>query len=78
MSLSSGSPGRSLFWMPSSTAMSMAENEQVRIGGAVGPAILDPPAPGARAVDGNADDGGAVAAAVGDLGRGLEAGTSRL
>ena len=52
--------------------------EQVGIGGAVGPAILDPPAPGAGAVDRDADDGGAVAAAVRDLGRGLEAGDQAL
>ena len=52
--------------------------EQVGIGGAVGAAVLDPAASGAGAVDRDADDRRAVAAAVGDLGRRLEAGDQPL
>ena len=73
MSLSSGSPGRSLVLDAVEDGHEHGREEQVGIGGAVGTAVLDPPAPGAGAVDRDADDGRAVAAAVGDLGRGLEA-----
>ena len=47
--------------------------EQVGVGRAVGPAILDPAASGAGAVDRNTNDGRAVAAAIRDLGGGLVA-----
>ena len=53
--------------------MSIAGEQQVGIGCAVGPAVFDAAVSGVGAVERNADDRGAVSAAVGDLGRRLEA-----
>ena len=51
----------------------MAGEQQIGIGCAVGPAVLDAAVSGVGAVERNSHDGGAVPPAVGDLGRGLEA-----
>ena len=73
MSLSSGSPGRSLFWMPSRTAMSIAEKSRYGLAALSGPRYSIRRLLRAGAVDRNADDRRPVPAAVGDLGGGLEA-----
>ena len=73
MSLSSGSPGSILFWMPSSPAISIAAKARYRLQDGSGKRNSIRFAFGLARVHRDADRGRAVAARVGQVDRRLEA-----